>query len=113
MNVNVQEYTLPDCWPDSRDNRANRPDDRVSTWPSHNPIILMRSWSLDSSQTTVAAISFSSEIAISSAHNLGTSPGWPFELFQCFRIPEVVLYVSVHPGNGQAYISMKTRSVEV
>lgn len=92
---------LTACCSASLDARANRPADRVSTFPSVSPIMVMRSKSLTASLTAVS--SRLGTILSSDATSLGTSPGCPPTLSQCLRIPEQVKYVLEHPGKGHMY----------
>ena len=112
-NPDVNMPGLPDCWYDERlDVRENRPHDRVSTWPSRNPIIWISSWSLKPEPQGTVAWWFS-EIAISAANNFGTSPIWPLKLVQCFRMPEGVLHTCVQSGKGHAYIFVVNKSIKL
>lgn len=87
----------PDDWFARRDARANRPADRVSTWPSLSPIILTRVASL--TDASLIAGDAGIDLTISSdATSFGTVSPCPVELNQCFRMPEVVANISLHSG---------------
>ena len=92
---------LTACCSASLDARANRPADRVSTFPSVSPIMVMRSKSLTASLTAVR--SRPGTTLSSDATSLGTSPGCPPTLSQCLRIPEHDKYNFEHPGKGHMY----------